>query len=41
MADVHARLAAKRFLRGIGQREFAQEAAVILGDVNLAPPDSN
>lgn len=38
MADVHRRLAAKNYLKGLDAQEFAREAGVILGDVNHAHP---
>jgi len=38
MADVHRRLIEDSFLRGISVPEFAQQAAVIIGDVNYVHP---
>jgi cell filamentation protein len=38
MADVHGRLVRSRFLKGLTAAEFAEEAAVILGDVNYVHP---
>jgi len=38
MADVHRRLQAGRFLRGLSCDRFAHEAAVIIGDVNYVYP---
>ena len=38
MADVHRRLAARTFLRGLSERDFAHEAGEILGDVNYCHP---
>ncbi|MEA2906502.1 MAG: cell filamentation protein [Alphaproteobacteria bacterium] len=38
MGDVHRRLRAARFLRGLSPAEFAREAAVIIGDVNYVHP---
>lgn len=38
MADVHRRLVARNFLRGLGAAEFADEAGAIMGDVNYVHP---
>jgi cell filamentation protein len=38
MTDVHRRLAARHFLRGLPAEDFAREAGEILGDVNYAHP---
>jgi cell filamentation protein len=38
MADVYRRLQAANFLRGSAPEAFAQEAAVIIGDVNYVHP---
>ncbi len=38
MADVHRRLVAANFLRGLSAAEFAQEAGKVLGDVNYVHP---
>jgi cell filamentation protein len=38
MADVHRRLVAAKFLAGLSAREFADLAAVIIGDVNYIRP---
>ena len=38
MADVHRRLVHGSFLRGLSVPEFAQQAAVIIGDVNYVHP---
>lgn len=38
MADVHKRLAKQVFLRGLDKEQFAKEAGVIIGDVNLVHP---
>jgi cell filamentation protein len=38
MADVHRRLVAGRFLRGLSAGEFAKRSAVIIGDVNYIHP---
>jgi len=38
MADVHRRLVQGSFLRGLSVPEFAQQAAVIIGDVNYVHP---
>src|SRR5262245_36953234 len=38
MADVHRRLQAANFLRGLSPDKFAHEAAVIIGDVNYIHP---
>jgi cell filamentation protein len=38
MADVHRRLQAVRFLRGLSASDFAREAAIIIGDVNYVHP---
>ena len=38
MADVHRRLSAANFLRGLDRPEFAKSAGVIMGDVNYAHP---
>lgn len=38
MADVHRRLTEKHFLSGLSPEDFANEAGVILGDVNYVHP---
>jgi cell filamentation protein len=38
MADVHRRLAAGNFLKGLSADEFARRSAVIIGDVNYIHP---
>jgi len=38
MADVRRRLTEKRFLSGLSREAFAQEAGIILGDVNYCHP---
>ena len=38
MGDVHRRLLRARFLTGLSKREFAQQASVIMGDVNFVHP---
>jgi cell filamentation protein len=38
MADVHRRLVQGSFLRDLSVPEFAQQAAVIVGDVNYVHP---
>lgn len=38
IADVHQRLAAKSFLKGLDPENFAHEAGIILGDINHAHP---
>ena len=38
MADVHRRLAQARFLQGLSQAAFAEQAAVIVGDINYIHP---
>jgi cell filamentation protein len=38
MADVYRRLARLRFLTGLSRREFAEHAAVIMGDINYIHP---
>ncbi len=38
MADVHRRLVAARYLRGLAPRDFADAAGVIMGDVNYVHP---
>ena len=38
MADVHGRLARSRFLKGLSATGFAEQAAVILGDINYIHP---
>lgn len=38
MADVHRRLVEKNFLRGLSAKEFADEAARIIGDLNYVHP---
>lgn len=38
MADVHRRLVRARFLRGLSVAEFAEQAAIILGDINYIHP---
>jgi cell filamentation protein len=38
MADVHGRLARSRFLKGLAATAFAEQAAVIIGDINYIHP---
>jgi cell filamentation protein len=38
MADVHRRLERQRFLRGLPPADFAEQAAVIMGDINYIHP---
>jgi fido (protein-threonine AMPylation protein) len=38
MADVHGRLEKARFLKNLGQDEFARSAGVIIGDINYVHP---
>lgn len=38
MADVHGRLVRSRFLKGLSAAAFAQQAAVIVGDINYVHP---
>lgn len=38
MADVHRRLVAARFLKGLSRAEFAAQAGQIIGDVNYVHP---
>lgn len=38
MADIHQRLAATNFLRGMNRWDFAQAAGVIIGDLNYVHP---
>jgi cell filamentation protein len=38
MSDVHRRLVQSKFLRDLGPDEFAQQAGVIIGDVNYIHP---
>lgn len=38
VADVHGRLKAKSFLRGLAATDFAREAGAIMGDVNYVHP---
>lgn len=38
MADVHRRLVARDFLRGLSAASFAEEAGTIIGDVNYVHP---
>lgn len=38
LADVHRRLARSQFLTGLSRQDFAQQVAVILGDVNFVHP---
>lgn len=38
MADVHRRLVRSRFLTGLSRQDFAQQVAVIIGDVNYIHP---
>lgn len=38
MADVHRRLVAQAFLRGLSREDFAQRAGEVLGDVNYVHP---
>ncbi len=38
MADIHGRLAARQFLKGLGLAHFAESAAQIIGDVNYVHP---
>jgi cell filamentation protein len=38
MADVHGRLVRSRFLKGLTSTTFAEEAAVIIGDINYIHP---
>ncbi len=38
MADVHGRLEKARFLKNLGQDEFAKAAGVIIGDINYVHP---
>jgi cell filamentation protein len=38
MADVHRRLRASNFLKGLSAADFASRAAVIIGDVNYVHP---
>lgn len=38
MADVHRRLEASSFLRGLNRADFAREAGKIIGDVNYVHP---
>ncbi|TCS13670.1 Fic family protein [Caulobacter sp. BK020] len=38
MADVHQRLVATDFLRGLTRRNFAEAAGVIVGDLNYVHP---
>jgi cell filamentation protein len=38
MADIHQRLAAANFLRGLSPWDFAQAAGVVIGDLNYVHP---
>lgn len=38
MADVHGRLVSSRFLKGLSSAQFAEQAAVIVGDINDIHP---
>jgi cell filamentation protein, protein adenylyltransferase len=38
MADVHRRLTQSGFLKGLNPDDFAQQAGVIMGDVNYVHP---
>jgi len=38
MADVHRRLSRSRFLRDLPPAEFAEQAGIIMGDVNYIHP---
>jgi len=38
MADVHRRLVQSRFLKGLAASDFAEQAAVITGDINYIHP---
>jgi len=38
MADVHKRLVGARFLKGLSSAQFAEQAAVIVGDINYIHP---
>ncbi len=38
MADVHGRLEKARFLKNLGQGQFAKAAGVIIGDINYVHP---
>jgi cell filamentation protein, protein adenylyltransferase len=38
MADVHGRLVRARFLQGLAAAEFAEQVAVIIGDINYIHP---
>jgi cell filamentation protein len=38
MADVHGRLVRAGFLRGLSAADFAEQSAVILGDINYVHP---
>src|SRR5260370_42564722 len=38
MADVHNRLVGARFLKGLSSAQFAEQAAVIVGDINYIHP---
>jgi cell filamentation protein len=38
MADVHGRLVRSRFLKGLSSAQFAEQASVIVGDVNYIHP---
>lgn len=38
MADVHRRLAAGNFLKGLSADDFAKQSAVIIGDINYIHP---
>jgi cell filamentation protein len=38
MADVHGRLVKSRFLKGLSSAQFAEQASVIVGDINYIHP---
>jgi cell filamentation protein len=38
MADVHRRIVATNYLQGLSQKDFAERAAAIIGDVNYVHP---
>jgi cell filamentation protein len=38
MADVHGRLVRSRFLKGLSSAQFAEQASVIIGDINYIHP---
>jgi cell filamentation protein len=38
MADVHGRLVRSRFLKGLSSAQFAEQASVIVGDINYIHP---